>query len=80
MSQIWRAFSAYAGMLSQVGHFRRPGGTLLNCRDDFQGIGGTFFGHQPGHFYIDEHNLPIFILLPQRSHLGCLRKLEWCFG
>ena len=33
-----------------------PGGTILNCRDDFQWEDGTFFGHQPGHFYIDEHN------------------------
>ena len=48
---------AYARTPSQVGHFRRPSGTLLNCRDDFQGKGGTFFGHQPGHFYIDEHTM-----------------------
>jgi len=43
-------------MPSQVGHFRKPNGTLFGYRDDSQRKGGTFFGHQVDHFSIDKNN------------------------
>jgi hypothetical protein len=54
MNQIWRVSGFRTP--SQVGHFRKPNGTLFGYRDDLQREGGTFFGHHPGHFSIDEHN------------------------
>jgi hypothetical protein len=53
MNQIWRVSGFRTP--SQVGHFRKPNGTLFGYRDDLQREGGTFFGHHPGHFSIDEH-------------------------
>jgi hypothetical protein len=56
-----------------VGHFRKPNGTLFGYRDDLQREGGTFFGHHPGHFSIDEHKnmknrlMPLFDKLMLRK-------------